>query len=437
LIRREERSLRPRRIAILPWGDRFEDFYDRIGITSRDFQESFTGTWLFNLAGAMREAGLEPVVYFISARIARPERSTHRPTGTSLRFLPAPWLHRKLQGIRDRLRFEAAVSNSILSYAATPWPSLIRELRADGCGAILCQEYEFPRFDQAVVVGAILRMPVFATFQGADQPGSIVERPIRRFTVPRAAGLIAGAREEVARVRRIYGVRPDAIAEIPNPVDVDRWRPLDRQAARESLGIPAGSMVVVWHGRVEMHNKGLDVLLDAWELIQAPRRSPPPFLLLVGSGRDDELLRHRLAKVPITAVRWEERFVMDHERLLLSLSAADIAARPSRREGFSVSLIEAMACGLPIVASRVSGVAEALGEDHVGLMVPPGDADALARQLQRLLDDEALRDRLGRSARRRAEEEFSFDAVGRRLRAFVEARGAFGSASGGDPLGRS
>jgi glycosyltransferase involved in cell wall biosynthesis len=154
----------------------------------------------------------------------------------------------------------------------------------------------------------------------------------------------------------------------------------------------------------------------------AARVGRAPLLLLIGSAQDDEELRRSLATLPDGTVRWDDRFVLDRDVLWRYLSAADIAVRPSRNEGFSVALVEAMTCGLPVVATEVPGVAEALGDD-VGIVVPRGDAPALAEAIGRLLDDETLRRALGQRARRRAQQSFSLEAVGAQLRAFMQDRG--------------
>ena len=90
-------------VALLPAGDRFGDFHDRIGVSWEDLRNGLTGTWLFNYVETLQAAGLRPVLYFVSARVPGIVRFTHEPTGAAIRFLPAPWLHRKLQGARDRL----------------------------------------------------------------------------------------------------------------------------------------------------------------------------------------------------------------------------------------------------------------------------------------------------------------------------------------------
>jgi hypothetical protein len=230
-------------VAFLPWADRFEDFHDKVGISIEDFRDGLTGTWLFNYVEALQAAGLRPILYFMSARVPDVVRFTHRATGTQVRLLPAPWLHRKLQGARDRLRIDSRLYASILSYAATPWTAVAREIRGDGCCAILCHEYEYPRFDEAIVLGRALRLPVFATYQGGNRPGSALERPFRGAAMRRAAGLLIAARSELHRVRRDYGVPAERTTLVPNAFDVRRWRPIDRRAARATLGIPPDALV--------------------------------------------------------------------------------------------------------------------------------------------------------------------------------------------------
>ena len=120
-------------------------------------------------------------------------------------------------------------------------------------------------------------------------------------------------------------------------------------------------------------------------------------------------------------VRWIDRFVHDREDLKTYLCAADVYTLPSRHEGFAIAPLEAMACGLPVVAADTSGVADLVpdGEASGGVVVPREDATALASALGRLLDDPARAGELGTRARRRVEKEFSLEVVGRRLRDFV------------------
>jgi glycosyltransferase involved in cell wall biosynthesis len=408
-------------VAILPWGDRFEDFHDRIRVSLEDFRDELTGGWLFNYAEALQSAGLRPVLYYASARVDEVLRFRHGPTGVEVRVLPSPRLHCRLRGAEERYRPGSPALRALASYLATPlWP-LARELRSDGCQVILCHEYEYPRFDAMVGLGRWLRLPVFGTFQGGEPTHGRLQRPLRRLAVRAAAGLVIASEREAQRVRDRYRLPPGQVAAIPNPMDVTRWRPLPRNAVRSELGIPTDRRVVVWQGRVEVDKKGLDVLLDAWTRVCELQGAHPPLLLLVGSGRDEDLLRRLVAAAPPATVRWVDRYVTDRELLWRFLSAGDLATLPSRREGFAVAVVEAMACGLPVVAADAPGVADALGrgEEAAGLIVPREDAGALAQALSRLLSDAALASELGRRGRRRAEARFSLEVVGDELRRFL------------------
>jgi glycosyltransferase involved in cell wall biosynthesis len=183
--------------------------------------------------------------------------------------------------------------------------------------------------------------------------------------------------------------------------------------------------MAVWHGRVLLQRKGLDVLLNAWEQVRAQRSNQDLRLLLVGSGNNAAELRQRLAVRSLTGVVWVDRFIQDRAILRTRLAAAEVYVLPSRHESFPVALIEAMSCGLPVVAAAAPGVTDILegGEEAGGLVVPCGDAVALAEALGWLLGDDVLSRELGLRARRCSEAGFSFDAVGKQLRSFVRVNG--------------
>ncbi len=317
--------------------------------------------------------------------------------------------------LRGPARLRAAFLKELSPYLATPLRVLARELRREGCGVVLCQEYEHARFDACVLLGRLAGLRVYATFQGGNWQLSRFERPLRPLALRACSGLIVGSTVEADRLRRRYGMPDRKVARIFNPIDLRMWPPADQEGARADLGIPRDARVVAWHGRVELHRKGLDVLVAAWRLVRDARRDRDIRLLLVGSGRDAGALRALLGDDP--GVHWVDEYVNDRKVIRRHLAAADVYAFPSRNEGFPVAPVEAMACGLPVVAADAPGVADILGDD--GRVVPAGDAGALARALGSLLDDEGLRSRLGERARRRAEEHFSLESVGRELRAFL------------------
>jgi glycosyltransferase involved in cell wall biosynthesis len=404
-------------VAFLPGGDRFEDWFDKVGISFAAFRDELTGGWLFNYVDAMRIAGIRTVLLFGSEKVRTPIRFVHRPTRTPVCIMPTPWVSRKLGAAQARLRPKPPLPWPLRSYLATPVQRLAGELRRAGCDAILCQEYEQPKFDVCVGLGRMLGVPTFATYQGANEISSAFERPIRRWAIRLAAGLIVGASSEIARVRSEYAIDPAKIAHIPNPMDTVRWQRVDRDVARRELGFDGRTAVVTWHGHAQMRRKGLDVLLDAWDIVCSRRTDV--MLLLVGTSRNTFELGRRVAGNP--RVRWVDRYVLDREELWRYLSASDVYCLASRHEGFAVAPIEAMSCGLPVVATDVSGVRDLLdgGEAGGGLIVPPEDPRSLATALGRLLDDGRLANELGRRGRHRAEREFSLEVVGSKLRQFL------------------
>jgi starch synthase len=264
------------------------------------------------------------------------------------------------------------------------------------------------------------RIPLYATFQGGDGHPPGLEDALRPRTLRLARGFAVATTAERERLRRVYGVPPERIHPVTNPVDLETWWPEERAAARAALGLPGSARVAVWHGRVDMRRKGLDVLLDAWTRIAAEGGGERR-LLLVGSGADDEVLRARLAEPALASVRWIAGYRLDRAEMRRTLSAADVYAMPSRTEGLPVAPLEAMACGLPVAASDIPSLRDILerGLDSGGLTAPVGDAGAFAAALGRFLDDPALALATGRNARATVAARFSVDAVAEQLGAML------------------
>lgn len=429
------------KVALLPWGDLIEDFLNSIDISLETFCREMTGGWLFGYIDALRSVGINTIVFCVSALVKSTIEFTNIPTGAKFCVLPASKIYLiirrhminpygwsieetfgKLRGLR---KHGYAVLRAIAPYWATPAKLLVRELRRKQCQGILCQEYEYGRFDVCVVLGKLLRIPVFATFQGGSWHLSRFENIIRPLTIKACSGMIIAAKSERQRVRAKYGVPPFKMAPIFNPVGIKMWRELDRNEIRTKLEILKDTMVVVWHGRIDIYRKGLDILLDAWKIVCQKLKGKDLMLLMVGTGNDTGKLHRRITAMRLNGVRWVDRYLLDREEIKSYLYASDVYVLSSRHEGFPVAPIEAMACGLPVVATDVNGISDIFqgGEVTGGIVVPSGDTRAMAAALVQVLTNKSTSRKLGERARRRVEDCFSLESVGKQLRNFFSDRG--------------
>jgi D-inositol-3-phosphate glycosyltransferase len=210
------------------------------------------------------------------------------------------------------------------------------------------------------------------------------------------------------------------ICIVPPGVDLDRFQPHDPEESRHQLGLPDDPLVL-FVGRIDLM-KGIDTLLDGFarliELLPARQRPKLVFIggTLIANGATaepgDDL-------APVVARAGELGIVDDvifhgsvpQEELPLYYSAATVAAVPSRYESFGLVAVEAMACGLPVVASRAGGLKFTVEEEVSGLLVPTGDAAALAEGLARVIRDPAFRASLQVGARQAAVR-FSWQTIG-------------------------
>jgi glycosyltransferase involved in cell wall biosynthesis len=226
-------------------------------------------------------------------------------------------------------------------------------------------------------------------------------------------------------VRARYGVSAEKISSIFNPLDLPDWRPGSQLDARRKLGIAEATRVAIWHGRIDIYSKGLDILLQAWKEVCSLRNGRDLLLLVVGSGRDAEKFGENISRMGVPQIRWVREYILSRAAMREYLNAADVYVFTSRHEGFPVAPLEAMACGLPVVAAAASGVQDifADGEEYGGIVVPIDDAPSVAKNLGRLLDDDEAARVLGTRARARAKKAFSLENVGAQLFDFFQARG--------------
>lgn len=249
-----------------------------------------------------------------------------------------------------------------------------------------------------------LRVPVMVKISGAAEfRGGILDPALRH--TPKHRLLNWGARRLQAYQcisRETVGMVESAtyptarLRLIPNAVDVSRFACPDRSFAQARRVVFIGRHAPV---------KGLDVLLQAWARAERP---PAARLVLAGDGPQTAELR-RMAQQLGIAGSVEFPGMLDDVAPLLR--RADIYVQPSHQEGLSNAVLEAMSAGLPIVASRVSGNEDLIDDGVTGLLVPPGDPQALALAIERLIASQSLRADLGLAAARKVQARYGVPTV--------------------------
>jgi glycosyltransferase involved in cell wall biosynthesis len=255
------------------------------------------------------------------------------------------------------------------------------------------------------------RVPVVLRPEGSGPTGDVAWQEhalggkLIRGRCRRAAALVANSSHVRAELEQA-GMPPGRIRDIPNGVPVPpTLDEIDRGAWRQRLGLKVTAPVAVFTGRLSPE-KGLTDLIGAWKRVQAAL--PDAQLVIVGSGPQEHELRELAAEKPniiwAGATQQPQRY----------LNAADLFVLPSHEEGMSISLLEAMATALPIVASDIPGNRGLIESGRHGLLVPPKRPDQLAKSILLQLQAKTLAAGMGRAARQRVEEEFSITLMARR-----------------------
>ncbi|MBX3314965.1 MAG: glycosyltransferase family 4 protein [Actinobacteria bacterium] len=252
-------------------------------------------------------------------------------------------------------------------------------------------------------------------------PRNVLARTLRGADLIVAAGGYPADEGELAAGRGL------PVVVVPPGVDVDRFVPLsaaDRLGARARFGVADDDLVVVSVSRL-VPRKGFDVLIEAAATLAA--RHPNLRVLIGGSGRDAARLQ-RLAADTGAPVTFLGR--VDDDDLPALYGCADVFSMACRnrwfgleQEGFGIVFLEAAACGVPQIAGRSGGAAEAVEDGVTGVVVAdPSSSDQVVTALDRLLADPERRRWMGDAGRRRAVEEFAYDVLAARLQeALVQA----------------
>jgi glycosyltransferase involved in cell wall biosynthesis len=229
--------------------------------------------------------------------------------------------------------------------------------------------------------------------------------------------IVAVSDHVAASARKHLGISPSRLEVVPNAVDTSAFRPLDRAgrgAVRRKLGMGDDDAIVTMVGRMAQE-KGHGVLLNATGRLA--KRMPSLRVLLVGDGEARSTFE---AMTKTLGLETRVTFLGVRTDVPDLMASSDIVAVPSVHEGFGLVVAEALACAVPVVASRTGPIPEIVQEGESGLLFPPGNDQDLARCLEELLSDPARRATMGERGRADAIARFSLAPMVERMEGLYE-----------------
>lgn len=235
---------------------------------------------------------------------------------------------------------------------------------------------------------------------------------------------IAATDAEHSQLVDLYNVPSDKINVIPPGVDTHHFYPIPSDEAKEAIGISPNEKMALFVGRIEPL-KGVDTLLRAMAVLKKNCRSfvCPDYLIVIGGdpGGDEEKLSDEMARLQGLSCNLELGDMViflgkrGQDTLPYYYSAAEVVVMPSHYESFGMVALEAMACGTPVIASRVGGLAHLVRDGETGFNVPAQDPEALAEKLRSLFINHDMRAAFGARAAAYAKE-FSWEIITKQVK---------------------
>jgi D-inositol-3-phosphate glycosyltransferase len=254
---------------------------------------------------------------------------------------------------------------------------------------------------------------------------SEVRLAVEKQVIDRADILVAATPAERIQLMWLYGADMGKIRVIPPGVDVEHFRPLPREEAQSAIGMPGDHRMLLFVGRIEPL-KGLDTLMRAIAILKRsmPELSTNLCVVIVGGAIDTDE-HHQDAEISRLEQLGDELDLNDlvtfigsrnQESLPYYYSAAEAVIMPSHYESFGMVALEAMACGTPVIASEVGGLAYLVQDGVTGFHVPDREPDELAGKMCLLLSNPALRREMSAAATQHAQE-YAWPLIADRIRA--------------------
>tara|TARA_B100001146_G_scaffold90462_1_gene80139 strand:- start:1159 stop:2379 length:1221 start_codon:yes stop_codon:yes gene_type:complete len=217
----------------------------------------------------------------------------------------------------------------------------------------------------------------------------------------RSDKILVLTQKEVQDIDQLYGSFSNKVAVVPPGVDLEMFHQTDKDAARNQLNIPRQNNMVLFVGRIDPI-KGLDVLIKALSMVSSVEDTT---LYIVG-GNEESNEYYRSIKSLVIEMRLDDKVIFTgaiaHDNLATYYSAADVFVLPSHYESLGFVVIEAMACGTPVVASRVGGIPSIVEHGSTGYLIPWRCPEAFATQIEVLLKNKDLHSFMSKEAIKKA-----------------------------------
>lgn len=311
---------------------------------------------------------------------------------------------------------KAGIEVIVLGHKRQPWktiPALTRLIRERGIDIVHASSYHPSLY--ARIAGLLARAPILISYEHVVFDH---RRPLRewlnRWLAPRTQAFTAVGKTVAEQVRIWYGYSPNKVRVIHNGVDTIRFHPpTNRKDAKHAVGLDPERPVVGMICRLD-EEKGHRFFFEAIRTL-APSHNVQ--WLVVGMGRGEAMVK---AAALDFGVDQNVQFLGLRRDIPELLAAFDLYVFPTLKEGFPNSLLEAMSAACAVVTSDFPGNLEVARHEHNALIIPMGNADALAAAISRLLCDPELAVRLGTQARHDIEAEFSLQTYSRKMSSLYE-----------------
>jgi glycosyltransferase involved in cell wall biosynthesis len=278
---------------------------------------------------------------------------------------------------------------------------------------VLHAQFAYPPGLAVIEAGERLKLPTVVSIQGGDGHWfgkcCTYHRTVMQTVLQHAGQIVVGSESFASEIRENNNVER-RFKIVSGATDTSLFRPLplsEKNRIRRLYNIPPDANVVVYHGRID-RRKGLKDLVKAIGILR--RRQYPVHLVLSGVGPDEDVIRRLLSQENLDKASYVLGYVT-YQKSPLVYAMGDVYCIPTYSEGFSNTIIEAMACGLPVVSTRVVGVGDVFRDTPAVHLVNAHNPKSLANGLQELLLDRTRQQLMGKAGRKLVLERYNWTRV--------------------------